>query len=330
MPRVRIAFFIITIILWGGFSRALLAQSAKKIPITMSEWNGEFFDNKQGGLYIRLGLKGFKGSKQTSYLTGNVQAVVFDRLNSQAYTISLEPMMTPTDAPRQLWKSPSGKYDILQISMVDQSGVKRVWRASQEKKSFAVKRQCLSNLGVWMLSPAGASGLSVEFKAAPNSYREEGSKRDSSVAVVLDGFTGLIQEKFGGKKVLKGAEDNHAGSNEMRATIRFTRQIAMFFSLNLFRHNVYGKQIANVLQVYDPNLRRCYTDRLEYDDTLRGDIKFTFLLSKQTGTMSKLKASGGALQDPKLIECLYKELGHIQFPAPDNMVGELIYTFDAK
>ncbi len=328
MPAVRRLFLVVAAIL--VIAPTLLAQNTKMLPMTMNAWNGEFFDSKQGGLYIRLGLKGFRGSSQTSYLTGSVQVVVVDLLKSQPYLISLDPMTSPQEAPRQLWKSPSGKYEIRQITMVDAAGVKRVWRDSAEKKSFSVKRQCLSNLGIWMLSPVGKNGLAVEFKSTANTYYEDGAKKDSSVAVVLDGFSGLIQEKFGGKKVLQGAEDNHAGKNEIRATLKFTRQIAMFFSLNLFRHNVYAKQVANVLTVYDPNFRRCYTDRLDFDDTLRGDIKFTFLLSKQTGTMSKIKATGGSLADPKLIECLYKELGHIQFPAPDNMVGELAYTFDTK
>jgi hypothetical protein len=303
-------------------------------PLPLNEWKGEYFDQKQGGLYLKTQLKGFKASQQTSYITGNVQITIWNILKKKAYSISHPLGDDPEGYPRGLYKLPSGKYEVRQIVMVDAAGTKRVWKADPEaglKQSFLVKRQCLSNLGLWTLSPTGKVGLAVKFAMIPNTYKEEGAKADSSVAAVLNGYTGLIQEKIGGKKVLKGAASNYEGANELRATITFTRQIAMFYKLDLFRHNYHGKAIANVLTVYDPNLRRCYTDRLDFNDALRGDVKFTFLLSKQTGTMSKLKASGGSASgDPKLVECMYNELAAIQFPVPENMIGELTYIFDVK
>lgn len=302
-------------------------------PLTLNEWKGEYFDKRQGGLYLKVALKNFKGSAQTKYITGNVQVVVWNLLKKKAYLISHPLGDDPAAFPRDMYKLPSGKYEVKQVVMVDAAGVKRIWKSENEgeKQTFLVKRQCLSNLGLWTLSPEDKTGLAVKFAMIPNTYKEEGDKKDSSVAAVLNGFTGLIQEKVGGKKVLKGAETNYENANELRATITFTRQIAMFYKLDLFRHNHHGKAIANVLSVYDPNLRRCYTDRLDFNDALRGDVKFTFLLSKQTGTMSKLKASGGsAAGDPKLVECMYNELAAISFPVPENMIGELTYIYDVK
>ena len=204
--------------------------------------------------------------------------------------------------------------------MVDAAGAKRVWEAADEgsrKQTFLVKRQCLSNLGLWTLSPVGEVGLSVAFNMIPNSYKEEGRKTDSSVAAVLNGFTGLIQDKIGGSKVLKGADTNYEDPNELRATITFTRQIAMFYKLNLFQHNYHAKAVANVLSVYDPNLRRCYTDRLDFNDALRGEVTFTFLLSKQTGTMSKLKATGRlGVQRPKAGRVHVQRAGSRPVPGP--------------
>jgi hypothetical protein len=104
----------------------------------------------------------------------------------------------------------------------------------------------------------------------------------------------------------------------------------MFYKLDLMKHNDHAKAIAGVLTVYDPNIRKCYTDRLDDNDSLKGDVKFTFLLSKQTGTMAKLKRTGGSLGDPKLAECMYYELSQIQFPVSENMIGELTYTFDLQ
>ena len=44
--------------------------------------------------------------------------------------------------------------------------------------------------------------------------------------------------------------------------------------------------------------------------------------------MSKLRHTGGSLDDPKLIQCIFQQLGRIQFPVKENMLGELTYTFD--
>ena len=104
----------------------------------------------------------------------------------------------------------------------------------------------------------------------------------------------------------------------------------MFYKLNLFRHNYLAGQMAEVLNSYDANLRKCYTDRLDFNDELKGDVAFTFILSKQSGRMQKLKHRGGSANDPKLVECLYNELTYIQFPASENMLGELVYTYDVK
>ncbi len=299
---------------------------------SLAEWKGELFEQKQGALYLKVTLKSFKAAKQTKYITSNVQITVYDRLKKKAFLVS-HPWGNddPTAYPRDLYKLESGKYDIKQVVIVDAEGVKRTWQGDEQaKQSFVVRRQCLSNLGMWVLSPDGNTGLTVKFGMIANSYSEEGDKTDSSVAAVLNGFSGLIQEKIGGKKVLSGAENNYEKNNELRATVTFTRQIAMFYKLNLFRRNDHAKAIASVLSVYDPNLRRCYTDRLDFNENLKGDVKFTFLLSKQTGTMSKLKVTGGSATDPKLVECMYNELAAIQFPVPENIIGELTYIYDVK
>lgn len=297
-------------------------------------WQGEYFDKTQGGLFLKIALKDFPASKQTKFLTGNIQITVRNLLKKRDYRISHTPNdgADPGDVPRELWKLPSGKYEIISIVMVDAFGVKRVYapRGSEARQSFSIKRHCLANLGFWTLSPRGPAGLAARFTMVPNSYEESGRRSESSVAAVIDGFTGLLQESIGGKRVIQGAENNFEGESEMRATVTFTRQIAMFYRLDLFRHNHYAKSIANVLTVYDPNLRRCYMDRLEVNDALKGDVKFTFLLSKSTGTMAKLKHTGGSANDPKLAQCIYYQLAQIQFPVPENMIGELTYSYDVR
>jgi methionine-rich copper-binding protein CopC len=305
-------------------------QAAPLTPLT--EWKGEFFQMKQGGLYVKIEPKGFKASRQSKVLTSNIQVTIENILKRKAYVLSHK-MAAVDGPPRELWKLPAGKYLVKSVVMVDTAGVKRVWRGEESgpnHKAFSVKRLMISNLGLWSVRPEGKAGLAVVFGMVPNSYVEAGDRTGSSVAAVINGFTGLVQEKFAGAKLFKAAGKDFAGKGEMRATVSFTRQIAMFYKLDLFKHNRYGKQISEVLAVYDSNLRNCYTSRLDYNDRLRGEVKFAFILSKQTGTMTKLKPAGGTANDPKLVECMYFELGQIQFPAPETMIGELTYTFDVR
>lgn len=294
-------------------------------------WQGEYFDKTQGGLFLKIALKDFPASAQTKFLTGNIQVTVRNLLKKSEFLISHTPA-DPTDPPREIWKLPSGKYEITSIVMVDTAGVKRTYApgGKEPRQSFSVKRHCLANLGLWTLAPSGPTGIAAAFTMVPNTYDEAGRRSESSVAAVIDGFSGILQEKFGGRRVLEGAADNFEGESELRATVSFTRQISMFYRLDLFRHNRFAKPIAEVLNVYDPNLRQCYMDRLQDKEELKGDVQFTFLLSKTTGTMAKLKHTGGTANDPKLAQCMYYQLAQIQFPVPENMVGELTYTYDVR
>jgi hypothetical protein len=302
--------------------KALAKDAASTLAQPLGVWHGEFFQKKQGGLYFK--------ARTSEKLDGPVQVVVWDVLEKKAYSLSVQPGVGE-GPPREIVKAPSGKYDVQQITMVDRQGVKRQWVGTKEtRKAFLVKRQCISNLGLWSVAPDGKTGLKVSFDPLANSYKEDKGTEDSSVAVVLDGFTGLIQEKFGGKKVLEAGENDHGNDHELRAAITITRQIAMFYKLDLFKHNNHAQAIANVLSTYDPNIRRCYTDRLEWVESLKGDLVFTFLLSKQTGTMAKLKHTGGTINDVKMTECVYYELARISFPVPENMIGELTYSYDVK
>ncbi len=299
---------------------------APQLAQPLVEWNGQYFDKKQGGMFTALELSGFSRA-----VTTNIIVYIEDILQQKPYQISLKPDNSgPFGGAVAVWLLPSGKYHIKQIVMVDGAGVKRTWIDPSGKTTLIVRRQCLSNLGEWLLQPLGKDGLRVGFKMVPSRYKESGPKSQSSIAGVFDGFSGMLQEAFGGKKVLQGAADNYGSAHEMRRTISFTRQISMFFKLDLLRQNRYARGVADVLITYDANMRKCYSDRLDFNDELRGDVRFTFLLSKATGTFIKLKATGGSINDPKLSECLYRELSHMQFSVAENLVGELVYTYDVK
>lgn len=314
-----------SLLLASVLSLAAPCLAGQDVARPLAEWKGEYFVKKQGGVYVKMALKNLRAS------TANVQVILGNILTKKTYVLSHEPG-DGDGYPRDLRKLDAGKYEILQIVMVDAAGGKRIWRGDDDarKKTIVVRRQCLSNLGLWTLAPEGRDGLAVTFSMAPNSYKEVGAAADSSVAAVLNGFNGNIQETIGGKKVLEASGSDYATQKQLRATVTLTRQIAMFFKLDLMKHNQYAKSIANVLSVYDPNMRKCYTDRLEENETLRGDVQFTFLLAKRTGTMAKLKNTGGSLADPKLAACLYDELAQIQFPVPENMVGVVTFSFDVQ
>ena len=306
------------------------SRAAPLVPL-MTEWKGEFFDQKQGGVFLVTQLRGWRPG---TLPVNNLQMTVWNALTKQMLRLSGLPIEGGgfgDSAAQRRWKGPSGKYFIKEISLVDAAGVTRYWRDSAtDRRDFVVKRQCLSNLGRLVLTPAGDSGLGVAVEPLASGFRDTGAKSDSSVAAVIDGFTGLIQDVIGGKKVLDGAAQDHARPGEMRAVVTFTRQVSMFYRLDLFRHNHHGRAVATTLDGFDAKLRQCYLDRLEWNDTLRGDVKFSLLISRESRTITKLKRSGGSLTDPKLTECMYHVLMQAQFPVAETMIGELTYTYDVR
>jgi len=316
-------------VLGSGFQDRFLPAGGTILQLP--EWHGEYFQKRHGGLYLRLAAKGFPASPQTQYLTGSVLITITNLLSKKDYSLTFN-LVDVAGQPSQIWQAESGKYKIKQIVIVDTLGVKRTWWGANVKTraEFSVKRQCLANLGIWTIMPQAKAGLSASFTSAPNVYRETGSRQESSIAAVVDGYTGLIQQILAGKSRLLGEQKDQGSNAELRQTITSTRQISMFYQLNLFRHNEHAAQIANVLAVSEGILRQCFIDRLDDGEHLGGDVVFTFLLSKQSGTMIKLKHTGGSLTDPKVIECMYLELAQIQFPVADNMLGELTYDFGVK
>ena len=315
---------ILSLLCSFAFTASLVAASAT----SLSEWRGEYFKKKEGAFYLVLDTVGFEG--QAGQFSSRVQIKLVNLLSKKIFTLAQRPIAKQSQGAQvRQWKLPSGKYALRQIKLVDGLGKKRLWQA-RRGRTFIVKRVMLSNLGRWTLAPKGKAGLRLRIRHEANTYEEAGASADSSLAAVINGFNGLTQKVYGGKKVLQAAEDDYSTENELRATFTTRRNIAMVFQLNLFKHNYLAKQVATILSVHDPQLRTCYTDRLRFNDALRGEVGFTFLLSKSTGSMTKLKHTGGTLRDPKLVQCLYYELAAIQFPINTTMIGEINYTFEVR
>ncbi len=299
---------------------------------TISTWKGEFFTEKQGGFYVQILMGGFQPGQQQRFAAGTVQVSLVNLLTRDVYKFS----PSPTDSgvpPKEIWKIQSGKYLIRSIEMVDSQGAIRRFKPKNlaEANHFLVKRSTISNLGLWQLSPVRDTGLSFRVSMIPNRYQEEGAKKESSVKGIIDGYTGDLQQEIAGV-VPPGAQGGSGvGKKQLRAVVTTNRLVAFFYKLNLFKHNYYAKSMSETLTVYDGTLRQCLLDRMaQLDQDIRGQLVFTFILNKASGTLTKIKKSGGTVQDQDLIRCLSLKLQSIQFSPDASMLGELTYTFDVQ
>ena len=304
--------------------RIALAEAPAPV-FAIKEWRGEFFKKKEGGLFVKTLATGFP-----STATANVQVTLYGIIQQKSFIFSNT--QTSVDAyPREIWKLPSGKYRIDRVEFTDATGARRIWTGRPETpKAVIVPRVMLSNLGIWNLIPSGANGLEIKFSMGPSTYKEKNDNGSSSVAGVVNGFTGTIQQVIGGRKVVDDAENDYSDEHTLRATTTFTRQIAMYYKVNLFRHNRYAKDVSGSLAAFDLNLRTCYTHVLNHTAAIRGDIVLQVLVSAKTGTIRQAKKSAGTINHAGMIDCLIGEIMQIPMPIQENMIGELTFTFDTK
>jgi hypothetical protein len=113
-------------------------------------------------------------------------------------------------------------------------------------------------------------------------------------------------------------------------TYSVTRQISMFYRLDLLRDNEHSKDMAAIMHIYDAPVRACYVERLDDQPWLKGDVDLSFAMSKQSGGMEKIRHVGGTLRDPALVQCLKRRLAEIPFQPPRDMRGKLRYRFESS
>lgn len=322
-PRLRVnrwRIFFLAFYFASVFSSTVAANV-----LAVKEWNGEFFKKKEGGLFVKTNVTDFPRA-----VTSNVQITLYGIIQQQSYTFS-NTQVALSSPPREIWKFPSGKYRVDRIELVDHAGVKRTWLANQSSPmAVIVPRIMLSNLGLWTLKPAGASGLSVKFQMVANSYSEKGLPAESSVAAVVNGFTGSIQKVIGGKQVIEGADRDYSDDKTLRATATFTRQIGMYYKVDMFKHNRFAKDIMAAISAFDPKIRECYTRALNQDGSLKGELVFQVIASAKTGTIRQARKSKGSISNGSMIDCISDELMQIPMPVQENMLGELTFIFEVK
>lgn len=283
----------------------------------VQKWQSQLFAAKQGGFYLKAQLS---GSADGAY---DFQVLLFDLLRKKyhRFTQTIDEVDGP---PSEIWMLAQGKYAVTQISLVNGQGIRLVHRP-KKPRSFVVKSQSLSNLGLWQMT-GNQKQLKWQIRPLGDSYVAKGAKEQSPVAFVINGFNGLVQTKVGGQNRVRASRQNHS-AEEARVVITQTRQIGLFYGLNLFKHNAYAQSMMTVLEQEDLKLRECYIDRLARVPELQGTMIFRFILSKQSQGMKSLKRTGGTLTDPKLVSCIYYRLGALTFPVNRNMIGEVSFKF---
>jgi len=111
------------------------------------------------------------------------------------------------------------------------------------------------------------------------------------------------------------------------ASYKVSRRIAMFYKVDLKRHNYYSPAVAQRLQAYEQVVRQCYTDRLDSVPNLKGQVTFIFSMSKATGTIDKIAREGGSLKDQAVVQCVKQRIAKINFNPPRDMLGRIQFSF---
>lgn len=296
---------------------------------TAKEWTGELFRKGEGVFYIRIFLTDFKIAEDENFLRTSIQFQVEDVFRKKRVTFSQPAYASlEEDSDPKLWKLSEGEYRITKIFLVDTEGTTRVWRPEKTSKTFVIKGRKISNLGRWRISPEKKKSLKVALKMIETEVSPEDKMMYNQIDGVIDGMTGSIQKKFLGRANLPNKEEML--KNTLSKSYTFTRQISMFYKVNLYRHNKYSKKVAKTLSAHDAKFRKCYTDVLELNESVKGQVKFRFSLPKESKSMDRVQLSYENVRDINLTNCLYRNLLDMRIALPETVrQGELTYSFDS-
>ncbi len=286
-------------------------------------WRGEFLQQNHGAFYLRLKLQDFRGSVRGRNITTNVFIHLIDERQNKRYVLSQA--VGDGNENLQIWKIPYGNYTMQKISLNDNVGRTRQW-LSPGRPHIAVRKLFLSNMGLVTLSPYEKTGLKVRFQSQPNSFRN--SFEHQVFIGVIDGYSTKVQAKLGGKEVLTSSQNDFGSQGEARAAFSHQREIEMIYRVNLVNAPQLNTRIAQTFAAQDLDLRRCYMDELDRDGSLRGNASFRFQIAKSDGTMQKISYRGGSLKSQRVVQCLYFNMGKMQFPIAANVVGEINFFFN--
>lgn len=328
--RLLLATFLIYWVFPGP--RSLHASEPLSSPVvTVVEWRGSDLGQNEGAFYLKIILEKKSSQPRGGIVVEQTAQVRLYSLEERKNYVVNQLITNPGDRrPVQVWRLRAGKYQITKVSFLDDKGMLRSWQPKGIGKSFIVRRKTLSNLGQISLQARGKTDLLPKLVMMPNSFRDDRASQDALLTSVIDGYTGIRQEVFAGKKALTPASEEVQAKSKLQVELTATRKVSMVFRLDLFKHNQFALPMIRVIEHHDPTLRACYIDRLNINEQLRGSIKFSMLFSKNLSSIKKLKFSGGSINDPELVRCLLSELHSLNFPVQENMLGELSFNFDSS
>lgn len=301
----------------------LLAPYSVAKPAPAVAWNGQYLGKGQGAVYVNLNLKGFKRSKRGKTLLNDIVIRLKHNSSGRYYVISQQ--ASNKAQPQYMWILPVGIYTVRRITFIDNAGLRRVFQSQQ--KTIAVSSLNLSYLGLWDISPGPKSRLKVNFKANKSRYKHQFEHQ--TFVALIDGLTGKEIRQLGGEEVRLQSQSNFGSQAEARAVFTEQVNVAMYYKIDLGKYNQYASSIAKTIQSQEVSFRKCYTDYLQ-TETGQGSMGFRFIIEKSSGIMGGIKHIGGSLKDDKLQECLYYNLGLMQFPLSRKILGKITFLFKTQ
>jgi hypothetical protein len=318
---------IVSALLIWGLCTQTFGASAKGTQV--KKWGGEFLAPGMGAFALLLDTAGFPVVTPTGEFASDANLYLRDKKTNALYVYS-QRVPQSLAGPRSVYLLPSGDYVVDRLELVDHQGRLRKW-SPKKSKVIHIRSLSLAQLGVWQISPHKA-GLKVKFKIDQKLIRPKDlADGDKVFMAFIDGFTGKVVGRYGGKAVYEASLDEFGEGEDLRSSYIVKTQVAVFFKLTLRNGSKpeYA-DVSTILSVYDTNIRECYTTALEKNEKIRGTVKFNFALSRGTKTMKNIKRTGGSLQAQKLISCLYYELGAIKFPINRDINGNVQYLFQSE
>jgi hypothetical protein len=313
--------WVFTLILVSFEARA----ADKPTSILAKRWNGQLFDEKEGGAYVAFKFDGFLAPDGSNHAPESAEVTVKNILTEQYYLFQqgLESRFGP---PSVIWRLPSGKYEVVRIVAVDLKGQMRFWSGDAAfPKRILVVRRSISNLGRWTMSPGKPKELRLVYDATENRYHyEKNGDGIPPVAGVIDGFKALVQEVIGGKKTINA---NRQTPGVVVVPEHQSRTIQMLRTVDLMRQNRFAKKLSTLLSAYDGEIRDCYREMLDASGDASGAATFAFLLGREAARMKKVKFETGELDDPMFVGCVVARLQEVSLPLEETVIGKLTYSF---
>jgi hypothetical protein len=177
--------------------------------------------------------------------------------------------------------------------------------------------------------------LMFSLQNCATSSRKKTVKKSSSKKTVVHkvdtskGEAGFNVQKTMTTVQVPGEESTTDGE-VILARYQATRFIKMLYKVDLRKNNGYARMVAEPITANEEKLRNCYSNRLDYEPKLKGELALRFYLDKSSRTMQNITKTGGTINDTRLISCLTGELSKITFKTPHSMPGQLTYLFDVK